>query len=103
MKVRYSETSLRELDEIFAYINQRNPSAAAALVDRIERLTSLIGEVPLIGQRTDEESVRMMPVVRYPFLIFYAVSEEAGGGRHLAHSACRTGSSVANRGLNCRK
>jgi toxin ParE1/3/4 len=69
MKVRYSETALRELDEIFAYIYERNRSAAAADVDRIERVSSLIGEVPLIGHPTDEQGVRMMPVVRYPFLI----------------------------------
>jgi toxin ParE1/3/4 len=55
MRVRYSETALRELDEIFAYIHERNPSAAAAVVNRIERLTSLIGEVPFIGHGTEEE------------------------------------------------
>ena len=49
MKVRYSQTALRELDEIFAYIHERNPSAAVAVVDRIERLAGLIGELPLIG------------------------------------------------------
>jgi plasmid stabilization system protein ParE len=53
MKVRYSETALRELDEIFAYIYERNRSAAVAVVDRIERLGSLIGDVPLIGYLTD--------------------------------------------------
>ncbi|MGA7487972.1 MAG: type II toxin-antitoxin system RelE/ParE family toxin [Xanthobacteraceae bacterium] len=77
MKVRYSKTALRELDEIFAYIHERNRSAAAAVVDRIERLGSLIGELPFIGHLTDEEGVRMMPVVRYPFLIFYAVNDKA--------------------------
>jgi plasmid stabilization system protein ParE len=50
MKLRYSETALRELDEIFAYIHDRNRSAAAAVVDCIERLASLIGELPFIGQ-----------------------------------------------------
>jgi plasmid stabilization system protein ParE len=44
MKVRYSETALRELDEIFAYIFERNRSAAAAIVDRVERLGALIGD-----------------------------------------------------------
>ena len=71
MKLRYSETALHEVDEIFAYIYERNRSAAAAVVDRIERLASLIGEQPFIGHLTDEEGVRMMPVVRYPFVIFY--------------------------------
>jgi toxin ParE1/3/4 len=53
MKVRYSETALRELSDIFAYIYERNPSAAAAIVDRIERVVLLIGELPFMGQLTD--------------------------------------------------
>jgi plasmid stabilization system protein ParE len=77
MKVRYAETALRELDGIFAYTHERNPAAAVAIVERIERLTGLIGELPFIGPLTDEAGVRMMPVVRYPFLIFYAVNEAA--------------------------
>jgi addiction module RelE/StbE family toxin len=75
MKVQYSKTALRELAEIFAYIHTRNRSAATAVVDRIERLVSLIGELPLIGHLTDEEGVRMMPVVRYPFLILYTIND----------------------------
>jgi toxin ParE1/3/4 len=77
MKLRYSETALHELDEIFAYIYERNRSAAVAVVNRIERLASLIEEQPFIGHVTDEEGVRMMPVVRYPFLIFYTVDDKA--------------------------
>ena len=88
MKIRYSKTALRELDEIFAYIYECNRSPAVAVVDRIERLSSLIGEVPLIGHLTDEEGVRMMPV-RYPFLIFYAVSDRADEVviLHIRHAA----------------
>jgi addiction module RelE/StbE family toxin len=89
MKIRYSETALRELDEIFEYIHEYNPSAAAAVINRIERLASLIGELPLIGHRTDEEGVRMMPVVRYPFLIFYTVSDRTNEVviLHVRHAA----------------
>ena len=77
MKLRYSETALHELDEIFSYIHERNRSAAVAVVNRIERLASLIGEQPFIGHLTDEEGVRVMPVVRYPFVIFYTLNDKA--------------------------
>jgi toxin ParE1/3/4 len=77
MKVRYSETALRELDEIFAYIFERNRSAAAPVIDRLERLGALIGEYPFVGHLTDEEGVRIMPLVRYPFLMFYTVNDSA--------------------------
>jgi plasmid stabilization system protein ParE len=77
MNVRYSHTALRELDEIFAYINERNQTAAVRVVERIERVASLIGEMPFMGHTTDEEGVRVMPLVRYPFLIFYTVNDLA--------------------------
>lgn len=78
MKVRWSESALAELGDIFAYIHERNRYAAAAVVGRIEALVALLEQFPEAGHRTDEPNVRMFPVVRYPYLIFYAVDEPAG-------------------------
>jgi plasmid stabilization system protein ParE len=79
MKVRWSETALAEIEDIFSYIYERNRSAAVAVVERIEGLTTLLEEFPLIGHTTDEAEVRVLSVVRYPFLIFYAI-DPAGAG-----------------------
>lgn len=73
MKVRWSETALVEIDEIFAYISTHHRSAASAVVERIQRLTELLGEFPQIGHLTDQDGVRIISVVRYPFLIFYTI------------------------------
>ena len=77
MKVRWSETALTEIEDIFSYIFERNRSAAAAVVERIEGLTKLLEEFPFAGHVTDEPDVRVLSVVRYPFLIFYAIDETA--------------------------
>jgi toxin ParE1/3/4 len=77
MKVRWSETALAEIVDIFAYIYEHNRSAAAAVVERIEGLAVLLEEFPFVGHLTDEENVRVLSVVRYPFLIFYAVDDVA--------------------------
>ena len=89
MKVRWSETALSELDDIFSYIHQNSRSAAVAVVQRIEALTELLEEFPLVGHLTDEAGVRVLAVVRYPFLIFYAIDETAGGIviLHVLHTA----------------
>ncbi len=89
MKIRWSETALSELDEIFSYIRQNNRRAAIAVVERIEALATLLQEFPLIGHLTDEASVRVLAVVRYPFLIFYAIDEAAGEivVLHVLHTA----------------
>jgi plasmid stabilization system protein ParE len=76
MKVRFSETALRETDEIFAYLYERNPSAAAAVVDRVNRVAALLEQAPFAGHKADEPGVRIMPLVRYPFVVFYTVSDD---------------------------
>jgi plasmid stabilization system protein ParE len=73
MRVRWSETALAEIGEIFSYIYEYNRSAASAVVDRIENLTILLQQFPHAGHLTDEPDVRVLSVVRYPYLIFYAV------------------------------
>jgi plasmid stabilization system protein ParE len=47
------------------------------VVQRIETLVALLEEFPLLGHLTDEAEVRMLAVVRYPFLIFYAIDDPA--------------------------
>src|SRR5689334_18424805 len=59
----------------FSYIFERNRSAAVA--ERIEALTKLLEEFPFAGHTTDEPDVRVLSVVRYPFLTFYAIDETA--------------------------
>jgi plasmid stabilization system protein ParE len=73
MQVRWSETALTEIDHIFAYIFERNRSSAVA--KRLEERSTSLAEFPLMGHRTDEAEVRVFSVVRYPFLIFYAIDD----------------------------
>jgi toxin ParE1/3/4 len=75
MNVRWSQTALAELDGIFLYIYQRSQTAAGSVVERIEELARLLGDFPRIGHQTDEPGVRILPVVRYPFAIFYAIDD----------------------------
>jgi toxin ParE1/3/4 len=84
-----SHTALTELDNIFLYIYERNQSAAASVVNRIEELAALLGEFPHIGHQTDEPGVRILPVVRYPFVLFYTVDNTPDEVviLHVRHSA----------------
>ena len=77
MKVRWSRTELAQLDDIFLYIYERNRTAATSVTQRVEQLASLLGEFPFIGHLTDEANVRTLPVVRYPFAIFYTIDNAA--------------------------
>jgi toxin ParE1/3/4 len=77
MRVRWSATALAEIEDIFSYIFAHHRSAASAVVERIEGLALLLGEFPQVGHLTDEADVRVLSVVRYPFLIFYTINNDA--------------------------
>lgn len=76
MKVVFTRPALAELDAIAAHIRERNPAAAANVVSDIERVASQLGRFPLMGHPKYRPGVRMIPLRRYPYLIFYSV--EAG-------------------------
>lgn len=89
MKIRWSQAALDDLDYIFAYIYERNRSAAKAVADRIEALAIALRESPRLGHPADEEGVRVLPVVRYPYVIFYTINEVSSEVvvLHIRHTA----------------
>ena len=93
MRVRYSRTALDELEEIVSYVAARNSSAAAAVASRVEQVVGWVGEFPRIGY-VIESDVRMLPIGRYPFLVFYNVAGDKvviRNIRHMARSARTSG------------
>jgi addiction module RelE/StbE family toxin len=76
MRVRYTETALAELGDIFSYIAQHNRVAAAQIVARIEELAARLARFPQMGTPKYKPGVRMIPLRRYPFLIFYTVESD---------------------------
>ena len=61
MRVRYTAAASRELQQIVTYIADRNPSAAARMVARIEELVSLLANFPRVGRPRARSGVRMLP------------------------------------------
>jgi plasmid stabilization system protein ParE len=55
MKSRYTETALAEVNEIFAYISERSPTAAKRVVARVERTVRNLGNFPEMAQESDQE------------------------------------------------
>jgi plasmid stabilization system protein ParE len=66
MRVRYTETALRELDEILSYIADRNITAAASVRARVERLVGQLAGFPYMAQETEQAGVRRLPLGNYP-------------------------------------
>jgi addiction module RelE/StbE family toxin len=89
LKVVFTRPALAELDEIAAYIRERNPAAAANVVAHIERVTAQLGGFPLMGHPKYKPGVRMIPLRRYPYLIFYTVAANEVQILSIRHGARR--------------
>jgi plasmid stabilization system protein ParE len=87
MRVRFTLTALTELEEIFAHIAQHDRKAARRIVERVELIAARLGEFPLIGHPADEPDVRIVPLGRFPYLVFYALAEGSVVILHVRHAA----------------
>jgi toxin ParE1/3/4 len=87
MKLRYERGALADLDEIFAYIAQDNPAAAARLVARIEEVAAGIAASPYTGEATRKSRFRRFPVGNY--LIVYEVGTDEVVVHYVRHGARR--------------
>jgi toxin ParE1/3/4 len=89
MRVRYTGTALRELDEIFAYIAKNSAVAAASVVGRVESLIGQLAEFPYMAQETDIAGVRKFPLGRFPYVIYSTIEGEEIVVLHVRHGARR--------------
>ena len=76
MRVRFSKLALAELDAILADIRADNPGAAAHLRERVGRVVGRIAQFPDGAQQVDTRpGIRRVPLVRYPYVIYYTIIE----------------------------
>jgi toxin ParE1/3/4 len=74
MRVRYTLRARADLEKIFTDLDQRNPTAAQAVKDLLERRIRQLGRFPLMAPVTDELGVLELSIVRYPYKVYYELS-----------------------------
>lgn len=88
MRVRYSLRAINDLNSISSYLAERNSAGARAVEEKIRSTLTLLARFPGMGRPLKERPhVRVMPVVRYPYLIFYVVQRDALIVLHIRHGA----------------
>ncbi|HEY4736627.1 MAG TPA: type II toxin-antitoxin system RelE/ParE family toxin [Xanthobacteraceae bacterium] len=89
MKVRYRELALADLEQIFLYLDERNPVAARNVIDAIHAAISNVADQPLSGRKTSDPSIRVKIVGRYHYKVFYSVGVDAIEVLHVRHGTRR--------------
>lgn len=90
MKVVYTAAALRDLDEIAEWLAVHYPTIAPTIERRIRAVIEHIGRWPESGRRsTKRPGVRVIPIGRYPYRVFYRITNDAVEILHIHHAARR--------------
>jgi len=76
MKVVYAARARQDIAAIYDYVALRNARAAQAVEDAIRDTCEALADFPFAAPATDEPGVRRVPLVRYPYAIFYRVDPD---------------------------
>lgn len=88
MKVVFTEEALQNIDEILAYTSNHYPAAYGALVVRLPSVIARVAEWPDSAQEVKERpGVRVVPLVRYPYKVFYQKTDETIEVLYVHHAA----------------
>jgi len=88
MKVVYTDEALRDLDGILGFIAERYPTISASFENRLRVAVTRIGAWPASAQAVAERpGVRVLPLIPYPYKLFYQVTPDAVEILYLHHAA----------------
>ena len=87
MKLRFSARAFNDIAAIRDYLMPRNPIAAENLRRTIANDFELLERFPHAGRVTDIPDVRVLPMVRYPYLIYHSIIADEIVVVHVRHSS----------------
>lgn len=88
MKVVFTAAAQNDLREIGEWLATHYPVVALHVERRIRDVAARIGQWPESGPPSaHREGVRIVPVGRYPYKIFYRVTQDAVEILHIHHAA----------------
>jgi toxin ParE1/3/4 len=88
MKVVYTEEALRDLDAIADWLIIHYPAVAPIIERRIRSVVAHIARWPESSRRSAKRpGVRVASLGRYPYKIFYRVTDDTVEILHIHHAA----------------
>ena len=85
MTVRYARRARADIEAIFDYIDRHNKAGARNVVAAIKKTADLLGAYPGAGRATDIANVRVIPLVTYPYLLYYTIKDDTVVIIHVRH------------------
>ena len=90
--VRWTAAALADLDQILAYTEANYPALKPSVEIRIRAVIERVARLPRSARRVGQHSdIRVVPVLRYPFRIFYRVIGDGIEILHIHHTSRELG------------
>jgi addiction module RelE/StbE family toxin len=89
MRVRYTPRAFADREEIFAYLDRRNPRAAREVKTLIKQRIISLGDNPKRSRLIKDLGVHAHWLGRYPYIIYYRVVGDEVWIIHIRHAARR--------------
>ena len=90
MKVLYTDEALRDLDEILEFIELNYPTITAAFERRVRAIERRIAKWPKSAEEVEQRpGVRVVPLIQYPYKLFYRITADVIEVLHIHHAARR--------------
>ncbi len=90
MKILYTDEALRDLDEILEFIELNYPTITAAFERRLLAIERRIAKWPKSAEEVEQRpGVRVVPLIRYPYKLFYRITADTIEVLHIHHAARR--------------
>jgi len=90
LKLRLDPQAKRDLADIRGYLIENAGTGTAERVRKhLRGRINLLPERPLIGVATSEPGIRILAPTRYPYRIYYTVTDDAIVILHIRHTARR--------------
>ena len=85
----YAPRALRDLEEISAYLSERSPAGATNVVAAIKASIDALEAFPEMAPTADDAGHRRLPVLRFPYVIFYRIDRNEILILHIRHTSRR--------------
>lgn len=88
MKLLYAATARADLDAILHHVAATYPTAHDGFVQRLRAIEQRIAQWPMSAYAVDQrKGVRVVPMIRYPYRIFYEIVDGVVHIIHVRHAA----------------
>jgi plasmid stabilization system protein ParE len=89
MKLGYAPRAFRDLEGIATYLVQRSPSGTENVLSAIQASIDALIAFPEMAPVIDVTGHRRLPILRYPYAIFYRIAGDELLILHIRHTSRR--------------